>query len=399
MIKPSYDEVLNLKDNYSVIPIYKEIYADAFTPINLLRKIAGKSDKFFLLESIEGGEKWARYSFIGFNPKARLSYKNGTLTVTGEGARVVKTAKPYDALREYLADYKTPHFKDIPPFTGGLVGYFGYAMISVAEPVLKLKRGDTNDFDMMLFDKIIAYDHLKEKLIIIVNMKTNDTKAQYELAKKDIAEIISTITSPEPLPKLQNGVLNTFPIAGSRPRGKTDTEDNALADELIHDEKELAEHNMLVDLGRNDIGKISEFNSVKVTKYQEVLRYSKIMHICSEVEGKLKDGLDAFDAIESLLPAGTLSGAPKIRACEIIEELERTPRGVYGGALGYVDFNGNLDTCIAIRMAVKKNDKVYVQAGAGIVADSVPESEYEETYNKALAVMNAVKNAGEVNAL
>lgn len=176
MIKPSYDEVLNLKDNYSVIPIYKEIYADAFTPINLLRKIAGKSDKFFLLESIEGGEKWARYSFIGFNPKARLSYKNGTLTVTGEGARVVKTAKPYDALREYLADYKTPHFKDIPPFTGGLVGYFGYAMISVAEPVLKLKRGDTNDFDMMLFDKIIAYDHLKEKLIIIVNMKTNDTK-------------------------------------------------------------------------------------------------------------------------------------------------------------------------------------------------------------------------------
>ena len=393
MIKPSYDEVLNLKDNYSVIPIYKEIYADAFTPINLLRKIAGKSDKFFLLESIEGGEKWARYSFIGFNPKARLSYKNGTLTVTGEGARVVKTAKPYDALREYLADYKTPHFKDIPPFTGGLVGYFGYAMISVAEPVLKLKRGDTNDFDMMLFDKIIAYDHLKEKLIIIVNMKTNDTKAQYELAKKDIAEIISTITSPEPLPKLesdgnveftstyskeefckmvektkeyifdgdifqcvvsrrfeadyknslinayrvlrstnpspymvymsidgdeiistspetlvklQNGVLNTFPIAGSRPRGKTDTEDNALADELIHDEKELAEHNMLVDLGRNDIGKISEFNSVKVTKYQEVLRYSKIMHICSEVEGKLKDGLDAFDAIESLLPAGTL---------------------------------------------------------------------------------------------
>ena len=173
MIKPSYDEVLNLKDNYSVIPIYKEIYADAFTPINLLRKIAGKSDKFFLLESIEGGEKWARYSFIGFNPKARLSYKNGTLTVTGEGARVVKTAKPYDSLREYLADYKTPHFKDIPPFTGGLVGYFGYAMISVAEPVLKLKRGDTNDFDMMLFDKIIAYDHLKEKIIIIVNMKTN----------------------------------------------------------------------------------------------------------------------------------------------------------------------------------------------------------------------------------
>ena len=210
-------------------------------------------------------------------------------------------------------------------------------------------------------------------------------------------EIIST--SPETLVKLQNGVLNTFPIAGSRPRGADKQEDDALADELIKDEKELAEHNMLVDLGRNDIGKISKFNSVKVTSYQQILRYSKIMHICSEVEGELKDGLDAVDAVESLLPAGTLSGAPKIRACQIIDELEKTPRGVYGGALGYVDFNGNLDTCIAIRMAVKKGNKVYVQAGAGIVADSDPKSEYLETYNKALAVINAVKNAGEVEAI
>ena len=167
----------------------------------------------------------------------------------------------------------------------------------------------------------------------------------------------------------------------------------------MEDEKELAEHNMLVDLGRNDIGKISKFNTVKVTEYQKVLRFSKIMHICSEVEGEIKDGLDAFDAISALLPAGTLSGAPKIRACQIIEELEKTPRGVYGGALGYIDFNGNLDSCIAIRMAVKKNNKVYVQAGAGIVADSVPENEYAETYNKALAVMNAIKNAGEVYEL
>ena len=208
-------------------------------------------------------------------------------------------------------------------------------------------------------------------------------------------EIIST--SPETLVKLQNGVLNTFPIAGSRSRGKTKKEDDALAEELISDEKELAEHNMLVDLGRNDIGRISKFNSVKVTEYQKILRYSKIMHICSEVEGQIEDGLDAFDAIESLLPAGTLSGAPKIRACEIIEELEKTPRGIYGGALGYIDFNGNLDTCIAIRMAVKKDNKVYIQSGAGIVADSVPENEYTETYNKALAVMNAVKNAWEVD--
>ena len=486
MIKPSYDEVLNLKDSYSVIPIYKEIYADVVTPITLLRKIAGISDKYFLLESIEGGEKWGRYSFIGFNPKARLAYKNGTLTITGEGEKKVTTDKPYDEVRKYLANYKTPKFEDIPPFTGGLVGYYGYAMIACAEPVLKLKRGDTNDFDLMLFDKIIAYDHLSQKLTVIVNMKTYDYERQYRQAQGDINKIISIITdnaplprletdenveftstytkeefcrmvektkeyiydgdifqcvvsrrfeadykgslinayrvlrttnplpymvyisidgdeiitaSPETLVKLQNGTLTTFPIAGSRPRGKTKQEDVALEKELISDEKELAEHNMLVDLGRNDIGKIAKFNSVKVTEYQKILRFSKIMHICSEVEGEIKDGLDAFSAVESLLPAGTLSGAPKIRACEIIEELEKTPRGVYGGAVGYIDFNGNLDTCIAIRMAVKTNNKVYVQAGAGIVADSVPENEYMETYNKALAVMNAVKNAGEVYEL
>lgn len=486
MVKPSYEEVMKLKNDYSVIPVYKEIYADVVTPITLLRKIAQKSDKFFLLESIEGGEKWGRYSFIGFDPKARLAYKDGTLTVTGEGARKVKTNRPYDAVRDYLSNYKTPRFEDIPPFTGGLVGYYGYAMIACAEPVLKLKRGDSNDFDLMLFDKIIAYDHLKQKLLVIVNMKTYDAERQYDQAKNDISKIIEIITdnsplpnyendknvvfkssytkeefckmvektkeyiydgdifqcvvsrrfeadyhgslinayrvlrttnpspymvymsidgdeiistSPETLVKLQNGILNTFPIAGSRPRGKTKQQDDILADELIKDEKELAEHNMLVDLGRNDIGKISKFNTVKVTEYQKILRFSKIMHICSEVEGEIKDGLDALNAVEALLPAGTLSGAPKIRACEIIEELEKTPRGVYGGALGYIDFNGNLDACIAIRMAVKKGDRVYVQAGAGIVADSVPENEYSETYNKALAVMNAVKNAGEVYEL
>lgn len=484
MIKPEYAQVLELAKDYDVIPIFKECYADVITPITLLRKIARKSKRFFLLESIEGGEKWSRYSFLGFDPKARLYYKNGTLYIEGEGEAQIKTQKPYEILREYMSHYKNPKFEELPPFTGGLVGYYGYSMISVAEPVLKLKRDDTNDFDLMLFDKIIAYDHLKQKLIIMVNMKTNDCERQYRQAYEDIEKICELIasndvlpaensdknvefksnfteeefcemvektkeyiydgdifqcvvsrrfeadyesslinayrvlrttnpspymvylsidddeiisTSPETLVKLQNGVLNTFPIAGSRPRGKTKEEDIALEKELIHDEKELAEHNMLVDLGRNDIGKISEFNSVKVTEYQKVLRYSKIMHICSEVEGKLKNGLDAFDAIEALLPAGTLSGAPKIRACRIIDELEKTPRGVYGGAVGYVDFNGNLDTCIGIRMAVKHNKKVYVQAGAGIVADSVPHNEYLETMNKALAVINAVKNAGEVN--
>ncbi len=206
-------------------------------------------------------------------------------------------------------------------------------------------------------------------------------------------EIMST--SPETLVRLENGRLITFPVAGSRPRGKDEKEDEALVADLLSDEKELSEHNMLVDLGRNDLGRISEFGSVEVTKYKMIHKYSKIMHICSQVEGNIRKDKDALDAIASVLPAGTLSGAPKIRACEIIDELEKEPRGIYGGALGYIDFSGNLDTCIAIRMAVKKNGKVYVQAGGGIVADSKPRMEYEESANKAKAVMIAIENAKE----
>ena len=202
--------------------------------------------------------------------------------------------------------------------------------------------------------------------------------------------------SPETLVKLEDGVLHTFPLAGTRKRGRTEQEDLAFEKELLDDEKERAEHNMLVDLGRNDLGRISKFDSVEVTKYMMIHKYSKIMHICSQVESNIRSDCDGLSAIESVLPAGTLSGAPKIRACEIIEELESEQRGIYGGALGYLDFTGNLDTCIAIRMAVKKDGHVYVQAGGGIVADSIPENEYMESYNKALAVMNAVKNAKEV---
>jgi anthranilate synthase component 1 len=211
----------------------------------------------------------------------------------------------------------------------------------------------------------------------------------------DDLEIMST--SPETLVRLQNGRLATFPVAGSRPRGATDAEDKALEAELLADEKELSEHNMLVDLARNDLGRISKFSSVKVTDYMMVHRYSKIMHIASCVESDIRSDRDALDAIEAILPAGTLSGAPKIRACEIIDEIEGLPRGIYGGALGYIDFTGNLDTCIAIRMAVKKNGRVTVQAGGGIVADSVPALEYEESGNKARAVMNAVLAMNEVN--
>lgn len=482
MFKPQIDTVKELADKYDVIPICKEFFADLITPITLLRKISKISKRFYLLESIEGGEKWGRYSFIGFDPKARVYFKNGVVTIEGEGAKKVKTDAPYTVLREYLSNYKTPKFEDIPPFTGGFVGYFGYGMIGFAEPVLKLRQSDFNDFDLMLFDKVVAYDHLKQKINIIVNMKTYDIDRQYKKATEDIEKIIKIITDTSPLPKsepvadvefksnltedefcamvdktkeyifegdifqgvmsrrfsspfkgslinayrilrttnpspymvymnindqeiistspetlvrLKDGRLSTFPVAGSRPRGKTKAQDDALVEDLLRDEKELAEHNMLVDLGRNDIGRIAKFGSVEVTDYMTVNKYSKIMHITSEVEGDIKDGKDAFDAVEALLPAGTLSGAPKIRACQIIEELEQHPRGIYGGAIGYIDFNGNLDACIAIRMAVKKDDTVYVQAGAGIVADSVPKTEYIETLNKASAVINAVKESAK----
>ena len=405
------------------------------------------------------------------------------LTQKLKGTNIFRTDKPLEVLREILKDYKAPRLAGLPPFAGGFVGYFAYAMIGYAEPKLKIKKGTFNDYDMMLFDKVIAYDHLKQKISIIVNMKTDKVMENYGKATAQIQDLANLIrsqqtadipvskskidftcnvskeeycklvektkeyivdgdifqavisrqfsspyegslinpyrvlrttnpspymvymkiddeeimsTSPETLVRLENGRLTTFPVAGSRPRGLTEEEDQELEADLLSDEKELSEHNMLVDLGRNDLGRISKFDSVEVTKYMMIHKYSKIMHICSQVEGDIRDDCDALSAIESVLPAGTLSGAPKIRACEIIEELESEERGVYGGALGYLDFTGNMDTCIAIRMAVKKDGRVYVQAGGGIVADSIPENEYQESANKAAAVMNAIKAAKEV---
>lgn len=484
MIKPSCDEIMELAKSYNTIPVCKEILADVITPITLLRRIAASKKRFFLLESIEGGEKWGRYSFIGYDPIMRVSCKNAVVTIDRNGKmKNIETKKPLKVLRSILKDYKSPSLKELPPFTGGLVGYFAYSMIGYAEPKLKIKSGDFNDYDVMLFDKVIAYDHLKQKICVIVNMSTDKILENYGKATAEIEKIINLIndssplpelkgrmksdfecnvsekeycnivektkeyirdgdifqavisrkftckydgslinayrvlrtinpspymvymnidddeiisTSPETLVRLQNGRLYTFPVAGSRPRGKTDEEDISLERSLLSDEKELSEHNMLVDLGRNDLGRISKYDSVEVTKYMVIHRYSKIMHICSQVESNIRDDCDAMDAIESVLPAGTLSGAPKIRACEIIEEQEALPRDIYGGALGYMDFTGNLDTCIAIRMAYKKGENVYVQAGGGIVADSVPKNEYEESANKAAAVMNAVRNADEL---
>ena len=481
---PDCDEILKMAPDYDIIPVCREIYADVITSITLLRKLAAVSKRYYLLESVEGGEKWGRYSFLGFDPVMRVKCSCGKVTIEKYGEETEKvTDKPLEVLREILKDYKAPRLEGLPPFAGGFVGYFAYAMIGYAEPKLNIKKGTFNDYDMMLFDKVIAYDHLKQKISIIVNMKTDKVMENYGKATAQIQDLANLIrsqqtadipvskskidftcnvskeeycklvektkeyivdgdifqavisrqfsspyegslinpyrvlrttnpspymvymkidddeimsTSPETLVRLENGRLTTFPVAGSRPRGLTEEEDQELEADLLSDEKELSEHNMLVDLGRNDLGRISRFDSVEVTKYMMIHKYSKIMHICSQVEGDIKDDCDALSAIESVLPAGTLSGAPKIRACEIIEELESEERGVYGGALGYLDFTGNMDTCIAIRMAVKKDGRVYVQAGGGIVADSIPENEYQESANKAAAVMNAIKAAKEV---
>lgn len=484
MIKPSCDEILKLAGEYTTIPVCREVYADVTTPILLLRRLQARSKRFFLLESVEGGEKWARYSFLGYDPILRATCKNGAVTLEGAENRTVVTEKPLDVLREILARYHAPRIEGLPPFTGGFVGYFAYAMLGYAEPTLHIQRGAWDDFDLMLFDKIIAYDHLKQKIVLIVNMQTDRVMENYGAACAELEAMAAIIadqsplprmktaekpqfvcnvseeeyagivektreyifdgdifqavlsrqfrspyqgsllgayrvlrttnpspymvflsiddeeimcSSPETLVRLQNGRLTTFPVAGSRPRGATPAEDKALERELLADEKELSEHNMLVDLGRNDLGRISKIGSVEVTEYMMIHRYSRIMHICSQVEGDIREDCDACSAIEAVLPAGTLSGAPKIRACEIIEELERQPRGVYGGALGYLDFAGNMDTCIAIRMAAKKDGTVTVQAGGGLVADSVPKNEYLESANKARAVIDAIERASEVN--
>lgn len=484
MTKPTLEQVKKLADGYDIIPIQEEIFADMVTPIQLLRKIAASKKNYYLLESIEGGEKWGRYSFLGYDPILRVSCQEEEVKIQeNEEIKRIKTKNSLQVIRDILKTYRAPKVEGMPPFAGGFVGYFAYAMMAHAEPKLTIQRGEFEDYDLMLFDKVIAYDHLKQKIILVVNVRTEGDLAQnYAKAKADIKGLIALIrdpspleeelvydkvdfqcnvtkeeytdivektreyifdgdifqavlsrcfvsdyegslinpyrvlrttnpspymvymnledveimsTSPETLVRLQDGRLVTFPVAGSRPRGRDEAEDELLVQDLMADAKELSEHNMLVDLGRNDLGRISEFGSVEVTKYQMIHKYSKIMHICSQVEGNIRPDKDALDAIQSVLPAGTLSGAPKIRACEIIDELEPEPRGIYGGALGYIDFSGNLDTCIAIRMAVKKNNKVYVQAGGGIVADSKAKMEYEESANKAKAVMLAIENAKE----
>ncbi|MDF2803302.1 MAG: trpE [Anaerocolumna sp.] len=478
-----YEKLVIYEKDYNRIPVMGEIYADITTPILLLLRLAEVDRNFFLLESVEGGEHFGRYSFLGYQPLLRISCKSNQVHITQNSKEIRIDKSPMEALRDLLQENIAPRLHYLPTFSGGLVGYFSYEMIKYAEPKLSIKESEFNDYDFMLFDKVIAFDHLKQKIIIIVNYSAkegvtgynkaladlhkiealirenapisalpageiinfscNMSKEEYsalvEITKKYIKEgdifqaVVSrrfeanmkgsllnayrvlrttnpspymyfiqnndlqiTGASPETMVKLSDGLLTTFPVAGTRPRGKTEEEDNQFETELMADEKELSEHNMLVDLARNDIGKISAFGSVKVKEYMKIHRFSKVMHIASVVTGVIDKAKDGCDTIGAVLPAGTLSGAPKFRACEIIDELEPVARGVYGGAIGYLDLSGNLDVCIAIRTAVKKNDRVYVQAGAGIVADSVPEKEYEECSNKASAVIEAIKRASEV---
>lgn len=485
MFRPNLAEAKKL-DQFKSIPISTEIFSDIRTPMEVLKILKTVSDHCYMLESLESSDKWGRYTFLGFDPIMEITSINGTVTITTETKQVIENTSPYAYIHKIIDQNRSPHLDYLPPFTGGLVGYFSYDYIKYAEPSLNLNAKDDEgfkDIDLMFFDKVIAFDNLKQKIIIIANAKTCDIEDNYQKAVTEIEKIVNLISngtyteppvghltsdfkplftqeeycsmvdqakqyikegdifqvvlsnrleadfegslfntyrllrttnpspymfyfssddieiagaSPETLVKLQENQLYTFPLAGTRPRGKTAEEDIRLEKELLSDPKECAEHNMLVDLGRNDLGKISKFGTVTVDKYMTIERFSHVMHIGSTVKGVIRDDKNALDAIDAVLPAGTLSGAPKLRACEIINELENNKRGIYGGAIGYMGLTGNMDTCISIRIAFKKNNKVFVRSGAGIVADSVPQTEYEECLNKAAAVINALKASKEV---
>lgn len=569
------------------IPIYKELYADFITPIMAIALLKSHSQNAFLLESMQDRKQWGRYSFLGFEPSAHISYHNGIVRLESSEHKLLDLASkkgfqahkiqsniiefqanPKEILREVLKLYKSPNLaqygiENIPPFSGGLVGYFAYEYIGLIEEKLDFAKTQkpttdstshtkernptqTKDIEFMLFDSLIIFDNLAQKLLLLTNIdldknknptdslknayiqgikklesieeilcqnppspstkekiykeqsisqkqqthynpqtnqqtpQSNQTahdkiptppyaiasslpnafakslqgfrldsplkshydkaefcaivdKAKHHIKEGDIFQVVLSNplhakasgslfdvyrvlrtsnpspymfyltssdleiagASPETLLKLQNGTIYTYPLAGSRPRGSTPIQDENLAKELLSDEKELSEHNMLVDLGRNDIGRVAKVGSVQVEQYQNIVRYSHIMHISSRVSGILREDKDAFNALDSIFPAGTLSGAPKIRACEIIHELEGTNRGIYGGAIGYLDFSGNMDMCIGIRLVVKQGDEVSVRSGAGIVYDSDGEKEFVETQNKAKAVINALQTASQ----
>jgi len=489
-------QVISMASSYNLIPIVRRVMADTETPIRLFKHFA-KKEHAFLLESVEGGAKWARYSFIGTDPFMMLYGKNGEMVLEQQGSKQVLYDKPLELLKAKLRAFRTPVIQDFPPFTGGAIGFFGYDLLQYYEklPAHRIDDMGMNDIQFMFCDQIIVFDHLKQQLLLVSNIhiadgandreieeaynatlnkidaltdeirsvnivtdipngnldmdpelgevESNLTKEQFianvnqakdYIRAGDIFQVVlsqrfnieTTVdplhvyrvlrvmnpspymyylkmgeqvivgTSPEALVKVSNGKVETRPIAGTRPRGATVEEDKRLEQELLADEKERAEHLMLVDLGRNDIGKVSKFGSVRCDSFMEIERYSHVMHIVSNVSGELREDKDFFDAFISCLPAGTVSGAPKLRAMEIIAELENEARGAYAGAIGYLGFGGSMDACITIRTIIFKDNRAYVQSGAGIVWDSNPESEYLETVNKAKASLKAIRVAEQM---
>jgi anthranilate synthase component 1 len=492
----SYEEFVDLARRGTFVPVVKEIMADLLTPVSAFLKIAEHSDYAFLFESVEGGERVARYSFLGKDPFLVLRQKAGRTVIDRSGVTSESDEPFVLALRRLMADFQSPFVPDLPRFTGGAVGFIGYDASPVFEPALAAAwthapwksngRGDPqpeDDAGFMLFDAVLAFDHVKHRILIIANarvtadedlqalyqfacakiqflerelerglsqppaaggpppeMRSNMTRDTYEAGVRTIKEHIGagdiyqavlshrfeadvnadpfTVyralrhvnpspymyfirmgglsivgSSPEMLVRVEGRHVETHPIAGTRPRGQNDDEDLRLAEELKRNEKERAEHVMLVDLGRNDLGRVCEYGSVKVPQYMALERYSHVMHLVSTVDGTLAEGRDHLDALVACFPAGTVSGAPKIRAMQILSGLEPTRRDLYAGAVGYIDFAGNLDFCIAIRTITIRDGRARVQAGAGIVADSNPAAEYEETRDKARALLTALAMA------
>jgi anthranilate synthase component 1 len=485
MIQPTLEEARKLAEGHTLVPIMTELYADLKTPVEVLRTIRAKGQESYILESAPGGDNWGRYTFLGYGPVMEISGIGDTVTITQKDGTETRQGHPHAILKELTGRYKSPSIDYLPPFTGGFVGYFAYEYIRCIEPTLQLTERDeigSHDFRLMLFDKVVAFDHLRQKIQLVAHIPAKNLDRSYHEGVRVLKEMEALITSPDPgkapssgpapsfapsfsqeafclavetiknhifegdifqcvpsirfkspyggdllqtyrvlrttnpsaymfciqfkdmelagaspetLVSLKDGVVCTHPLAGTCPRTPDDAETNRFIDQLLHDEKELAEHDMLVDLGRNDLGKICEFGSVQVEEYRGVKKLSHVCHIASKVTGRLAEGFGALDVMAAVLPAGTLSGAPKKRACEIIDNVENSKRGAYGGAVGYIDFTGGMDLCIGIRMAVLKDRQVYVQAGAGIVADSAPEKEYQECLRKADAIINALERAGK----
>ena len=487
---PEKEAFLKLASEYNLIPVWLELPCDMDTPISIYYKVA-EGEYNFLLESVEGAEKWARYSFIGTSPYLIFKSKNEKIWIkkrkNKEFEEEIKECKePFKCLKDLVQEFKVPELKGIPRFFGGAVGYVSYEAIRFFE---RIPCGeDTLNFHDMFFvfpELVLVYDRFNHSLKVVYNawLKDKEPEETYERAIKTLKKVVEKLnqstkkphlenswevpepvaeiskeefmemvkkakhyieegdviqvvlsqrfhlesdvpgfliyralrkinpspylfflqledevligSSPEILVRMESGVVETRPIAGTRPRGKTEEEDIALEEELKNDEKEQAEHMMLVDLGRNDVGRVCKYGSVEVYELMIVERYSHVMHLVSGVRGKIKDEFDMFDAFSATFPAGTVSGAPKIRAMEIITELEKRVRGPYAGAVGYFGFSGNMDFCITIRTLFQKGNTLYIQAGAGIVADSVPEREYDETINKAMAIFKALKSIKE----